>query len=144
MAAGSATKHPTNVAKSRFWDAVLQAAETRLREPFLFVGDWNTGAHRLDETGKTFVCADHFGRLSTLGLDGHVAASQPWHYGVDLVFEVEGRHERQRIPARSCVRDPVAVVAHHVLPLLARATGVRGFGSLDGARGAKLKPGLTC
>jgi len=67
MAAGSATKHPTNVAKSRFWDGVLQAAETRLREPFLFVGDWNTGAHRLDETGKTFVCADHFGRLSTLG-----------------------------------------------------------------------------
>jgi exonuclease III len=36
-------------------------------EPFLLVGDWNTGAHRLDETGKTFVCAEHFGRLSTLG-----------------------------------------------------------------------------
>jgi exodeoxyribonuclease-3 len=23
--------------------------------------------HRLDETGRTFVCAEHFGRLSTLG-----------------------------------------------------------------------------
>ena len=33
----------------------------------MFVGDWNTGAHRLDETGKTFVCAEHFSRLSTLG-----------------------------------------------------------------------------
>jgi exonuclease III len=51
-------------AKTRFWNAVLQAAETRLHEPFLFDGDFNTGAHRLDETGKTFVCAEHFGKLS--------------------------------------------------------------------------------
>jgi exonuclease III len=28
---------------------------------------WNTGAHRLDETGKTFVCAEHFSRLSEIG-----------------------------------------------------------------------------
>jgi exodeoxyribonuclease III len=67
MAAGSSKKHPTNVAKTRFWEVVLQAAESRLQEPFLFAGDWNTGAHRHDETGETFVCADHFGRLSTLG-----------------------------------------------------------------------------
>jgi exonuclease III len=67
MAAGSSKKHPTNMAKTRFWEVVLQAAEARLQEPFLFVGDWNTGAHRLDETGKTFVCAEHFGKLSTLG-----------------------------------------------------------------------------
>ncbi len=67
MAAGSGKTHPANVAKARFWDAVLQAAETRLHQPFLFAGDWNTGAHRFDETGKTFVCAEHFSRLSTLG-----------------------------------------------------------------------------
>lgn len=53
--------------KVRFWDAFLQAAESRQRKPFLFVGDWNTGAHRLDETGKTFVCAEQFCRLSTMG-----------------------------------------------------------------------------
>jgi hypothetical protein len=46
---------------------VLRAAESRLQGPLLFVGDWNTGAHRLDETGKTFVCAEHLGTLSTLG-----------------------------------------------------------------------------
>jgi exonuclease III len=46
MAAGSSKKHPTNVAKTRFWEVVLQAAESRLHEPFLFVGYWNTGAHR--------------------------------------------------------------------------------------------------
>jgi len=53
MAAGSSAKDPSTVAKTRFWDAVLQAVEARLQEPFLFVGDWNTGAH--------------LGWLSTLG-----------------------------------------------------------------------------
>lgn len=67
MAAGSSKKHALNIAKVRFWEAVLSAAEARLHEPFLLVGDWNTGAHRLDETGKTFVCAEHFGNLSTRG-----------------------------------------------------------------------------
>ena len=67
MAAGSGRKHPTNLAKARFWDAVLMAAEARLHEPFLFAGDWNTGAHRIDESGKTFVCAAQFAQLSALG-----------------------------------------------------------------------------
>jgi exonuclease III len=67
MAAGSSAKHPLNIAKARFWEAVLRAAEARVQTQFLLVGDWNTGLHRLDETGKTFVCAEHFGKLSTLG-----------------------------------------------------------------------------
>ncbi len=67
MAAGSGKTHPMNLAKVRFWQAVLRAAEARLGEPFLLVGDWNTGAHGLDEKGKTFVCAEHFARLSALG-----------------------------------------------------------------------------
>jgi exonuclease III len=67
LAAGSGATHPTNIAKTRFWNAVLRAAKARLEKPFLFAGDWNTGAHKLDEAGKTFYCAEHFGRLSTLG-----------------------------------------------------------------------------
>ena len=67
MAAGSSKKHPLNVAKVQCWEAVLGAAEERLGEAFLLLGDWNTGAHRVDETGKTFVCADHFTKLSALG-----------------------------------------------------------------------------
>jgi exodeoxyribonuclease-3 len=67
MAAGSGKTHPTNIAKLRFWNAVLRAARTRLMEPFLFIGDWNTGAHRVDEAGKTYVCAEHFCRLSEIG-----------------------------------------------------------------------------
>lgn len=54
-------------AKTRFWNAVLEAAEARLHGPFLFIGDFNTGAHRLDEVGRTFVCAAHFAKLSALG-----------------------------------------------------------------------------
>jgi exonuclease III len=72
MAAGSTVKSPCNVAKARFWNAVLVTAEARLHEPYLLIGDWNTGAHRLDEKGKTFVCAEHFAKLSAR-LDRHVA-----------------------------------------------------------------------
>ena len=63
----AATNAATGKAKQRFWDAVLAAAETRVREPFLFAGSWNTGAHGLDERGKTFNCAEQFGRLAPIG-----------------------------------------------------------------------------
>jgi exodeoxyribonuclease-3 len=53
--------------KTHFWDAVLRSAEGRLHEPWLFIGDFNTGAHGVDEAGKTFVCAEHFMALSSLG-----------------------------------------------------------------------------
>jgi exodeoxyribonuclease-3 len=68
MAAGSSAKSPATAAKTRFWDALLQAADARLHQPFLFVGDWNTGAHRVDESGKTFICAERFAKLSAMGL----------------------------------------------------------------------------
>jgi exonuclease III len=45
---GSSTKH-NGAAKSRFWNAVLSAAESRRDTPFIFIGDLNTGAHRIDE-----------------------------------------------------------------------------------------------
>jgi hypothetical protein len=46
---------------------VLGVAEARHDEPDMFIGDFNTGAHRLDEKGKTFFCAEHFAKLSALG-----------------------------------------------------------------------------
>jgi exonuclease III len=67
MAAGSSKTHPMNIAKVQFWNAVLRAAKARIHEPFLLIGDWNTGAHRVDEAGKTYVCSEHFCRLSDLG-----------------------------------------------------------------------------
>jgi hypothetical protein len=56
MAADSSAKSPTTTAKSRYWDAVLQAAEARLQEPYLFVGDWTVG-------GASDRCAEHFAKL---------------------------------------------------------------------------------
>lgn len=67
MAAGSGTKSPCHLAKVALWDSVLAAAEVRLHEPWLLLGDWNTGAHRLDEAGRTFVCAGHFAKLAAMG-----------------------------------------------------------------------------
>jgi exonuclease III len=67
MAAGSTVNSPCNVAKARFWNAVLVTAEARLHELSLLMGDWNTGARRLDEVGKTFVCSEQFANLSAIG-----------------------------------------------------------------------------
>jgi len=63
----AATSQAKREAKRRFWEAVLAAAGTRVREPFLFAGSWNTGAHGLDEKGRTFDCAEHFRRLGPMG-----------------------------------------------------------------------------
>src|ERR1035441_8151560 len=60
-------KEAEGVAKTRFWDALLAAAEARLSEPLFFLGDFNTGTPGVDEAGATFVCAEHFARLSALG-----------------------------------------------------------------------------
>jgi len=64
-----------------------------VQEPVLFVGDWNTGAHRPDETGKTLV-RGALRQVVDVGLDGYVAASQPRNNGVYLVLEAEGRRAR--------------------------------------------------
>ena len=61
------SKEADGAAKTRFWDALLAAAEARIAEPLLFVGDFNTGMPLRDEAGSTFVCAEHFARLSQLG-----------------------------------------------------------------------------
>jgi len=93
-AAGSSRTHPTNIAKTRFWDAVLRAAKARLNEPFLFIGDWNTGAHRIDEAGKTYVCSEHFCRLSSLGWTDmwrhHNPAQTEWTWYSTLKGGVRG------------------------------------------------------
>lgn len=58
---------PPGVAKTRFWEAVIAQAQERTQSPFVFVGDLNTGQHRIDERGRTFVCAQHFGRMTECG-----------------------------------------------------------------------------
>ena len=92
-AAGSSNKHPTNGAKTRFWEVVLQTAESRLQEPFLFVG---IGIRAL--TGWTRPADVRMRRalrqVVDVGLDGCLAASHPRNHGVYVVLEPEGRRAR--------------------------------------------------
>jgi len=67
LCAVAGLKEPSRAAKTRFWEAVISSAQARHAEPFVFVGDLNTGAHRIDEVGKTFVCAEQFGGMTALG-----------------------------------------------------------------------------
>src|ERR1035441_1409988 len=60
-------RQPEGEAKTRFWEALLVAAEARLAEPLLFIGDFNPGPPLVDEAGPPFVCAAPFARLSALG-----------------------------------------------------------------------------
>ena len=61
------SKDPEGAAKTRFWDALLAAAEQRIQEPLLLLGDFNTGLPHIDEIGSTLLCAEHFARLTALG-----------------------------------------------------------------------------
>jgi exonuclease III len=53
--------------KRRFWSAVVREAEARTSEPFVFVGDLNTGVRGVDEAGRTFVCSAEFEHMLRLG-----------------------------------------------------------------------------
>ena len=103
MAAGSSAKSPCTVAKTRFWDTVLQAAEAWLPEPYLLVGDWNTGARRLDEVGKTFICSAHFAKLSAMG----------W---IDLVARAVQERDTERVVSLLCAAVPEFTPSELVMP----------------------------
>ena len=53
--------------KQRFWDELLDAASRLQGRRAMITGDFNTGAHTVDEEGSTFTCADNFVQLSESG-----------------------------------------------------------------------------
>lgn len=53
--------------KAAFWRQMLAVAEVRQKERHLFIGDFNTGRHRLDELGSSFGCTSLLGAVCTLG-----------------------------------------------------------------------------
>lgn len=53
--------------KAAFWRQMLTLAEKRCAQLHLFIGDFNTGRHRLDEAGATFGCTGLLGAVCTLG-----------------------------------------------------------------------------
>ena len=54
-------------AKAAFWRRMVDLATNRASERHLFIGDFNTGRHRLDESGATFGCTSLLGAVCTLG-----------------------------------------------------------------------------
>lgn len=49
------------------FQAVVSLARRRRQEPFVLMGDFNAGRHRLDEEGATFTCTRCLGQLAAMG-----------------------------------------------------------------------------
>lgn len=58
---------PNRKEKFPYWEAVIETGRNRLGEDALFIGDFNTGRHHLDERGATFLAAHHMETLEALG-----------------------------------------------------------------------------
>lgn len=53
--------------KLESWSHLLRVARARREEPLVFLGDFNTGRHRMDEAQSTSACSAHMGRLWSMG-----------------------------------------------------------------------------
>jgi len=53
--------------KTEYWDWLLGVGDKVLSRDVLITGDFNTGLHRIDEEGATFVCADRMARIPAGG-----------------------------------------------------------------------------
>lgn len=58
---------PQKHEKVPVFDAICSLDPSILNEPSLLIGDFNTGRHYTDESGKTFYAADYFDRLEEIG-----------------------------------------------------------------------------
>ena len=120
-------KEAEGAAKTRFWDALLAAAEARISEPLLLIGDFNTGMPLADETGNTLSVRQPFRAPPGIRLDRRVAVFSWRCQRVHLVFPTEGRRSRQRLPDRSRLRHAQPAAAHQVVPLFPRRAGAEGL-----------------
>lgn len=83
-----------------------------LGEPFagdeaIVIGDFNTGRHRVDETGATFHCAEEFGRLPSAGLHdlwrhhaGEDARDYSWYSNRGNPFRIDHAFGTDRVRSR--------------------------------------------
>lgn len=53
--------------KLPLWKYIVAFAKTNINRPCIVLGDFNTGKHYEDETGKTFYCSEWFERLIDTG-----------------------------------------------------------------------------
>jgi hypothetical protein len=97
----------------------------------MFIGDWNTGAHKIDEKGRTFVCSDEFRKLSARGWTDLWRHHNPGTTEFTWYSKLKGG-ARERVPARSCFRYADPPAARDSLPLFARTARCGRVGSLNG------------
>ena len=54
-------------ARETVFQTAVAAAKRRRDDPFILLGDFNAGRHRLDEDGETFTCTRLLGQIATYG-----------------------------------------------------------------------------
>jgi exodeoxyribonuclease-3 len=50
-----------------FWNLMLNIAKDRVNSPYIFIGDFNTGKHYIDEKGATFYGSGYINEMETIG-----------------------------------------------------------------------------
>ena len=58
---------PHGRAKIPAWDSLLSTATRLAGTPTILIGDFNTGTHRIDEAGTTFIAPEYMDRLENVG-----------------------------------------------------------------------------
>ena len=58
---------PLGKQKRYSWDSLLHTSARFVGEPTVLVGDFNTGKHRIDEQGATFIASEYMDHLEALG-----------------------------------------------------------------------------
>ena len=53
---------------SIIFDFILDQLEQRPNENVVLAGDFNTGKHKIDESGSTFYCSEYLEKLEIIGL----------------------------------------------------------------------------
>jgi len=108
-------------ARAVCWQAMVASARLNREKSHIFIGDFNTGRHGLDEEGRTFTCTSQLGAVCTLG-----------YADAYRVFAPETREWTWHAPARANVKPSntarsggfrldSALVSKPLLPWLARA-----------------------
>jgi exonuclease III len=108
-------------ARAVCWQSMVTSARLNREKSHIFVGDFNTGRHGLDEAGRTFTCTSQLGAVCTLG-----------YADAYRVFAPETREWTWHAPARTHVkpantalsggfRIDTALVSGPLLPRLIRA-----------------------
>src|ERR1035441_38010 len=123
LTANPGAKEPEGAAKTRFWDALLAAAEARITLPHRPQPRPPAGRKPRPLFRRPRPLRPPLGT----GLDRRVAPLPRRCHRIHLVFAAERRRPGQRLPPRPRFRHPEPAAAHHRLPLLARRARAEGF-----------------